>query len=65
MEEPKMRIVGKRMLREMFGAKREKVTSGWRKLYSLKISKSSTKLQDGHIPKEGDAGRLETLERKE
>lgn len=49
----------------MFGAKREKVTSGWRKLYSHKISKSSKKLQDGQIPKKEGAGRVETLDRKE
>jgi hypothetical protein len=52
-----MRVLGKRVLREMFGPKRETVTSGWRKLYSLKILKSSTKLQDGHITGEGGGGR--------
>jgi hypothetical protein len=51
-----MRVLGKWMLREMFGPKREKVSSGWRKLYSLKILKSSTKLQDGQITKAGRAG---------
>jgi hypothetical protein len=48
-----MRVLGKRVLREMFGLEREKVTSEWRKLYSLKILKSSAKLQDGQIAKEG------------
>jgi hypothetical protein len=47
-----MKVLGKRVLREMFGPQREKATSGWGKLYSLKILKSSTKLQDVQIAKE-------------
>jgi len=33
-EEPRLRVFGKRMLRRIFGPKRDEVTGEWRKLHN-------------------------------
>jgi hypothetical protein len=65
-EEHRLRVYGKRLLRRIFGTKREKVTGGWRKLHidelhNLHSSPSTIRMTEsrrmswaGHVARMGE-----------